>query len=114
MHVIFVLYYLLHNSCEFKLKYEIRYSCSKRVLLCAVQYHLPATLHESHARRIRPTATARLKCDVGVQFHAQLDVQIFITRFFQKNGKKGSVKFWDPWLHRVISDSCSNDSCYNG
>ena len=28
-------------------------------------------------------------------------LQIFITRFFQKNGRKDSVKFWDPWLHRV-------------
>ena len=52
---------------------------------------------------VRPI-NARLTCEVSWKCHAQSDAGIFITQFFRKNGQKDSVKFWDPWFYRVISD----------
>ena len=37
----------------------------------------------------------RLTCEVSSKFYAASDVEIFITHFFRKNGKKAGVKFWD-------------------
>ena len=47
-------------------------------------------------------------CAHSIQFHDQSIVDL-------KKRKKylTSVKFCDPRLHRVICDSCINDSCYN-
>ena len=33
---------------------------------------------------------------------------------FCVKGEFAFAKFFVPWWHRVISDSCSNDSYYNG
>ena len=44
---------------------------------------------------MRPIST-RLTCEVSWKCHAQSDVEIFITRFFWKNGKKN----WG--IHRCI------------
>ena len=130
---------LLHDSCYnlWALIFKLN-SCShmewNTVVLkgCRhVHYHWPTPLPERQAWRIAGiystinisrgpgnrsvrTISARLTCEVSWKCHAQSDAGIFIIRFFWKNGKKNSVKFWDPWFHRVISDLCSNDSCYNG